>query len=326
MEAITNIKPSEAIKGYYDKLFQDGFLVNLHISIWGMGAKLSKEDLGIKVAVPKIIKLGKKMLIDPKHFNDFKSHEGKARRFLYQNAYPFAIADAHFVPKLKLLDVLTKLDKFKTEFGEAVDSFIANYLTYKQEALDTYPELADILRPLYPPVTELKNKFGYSVMTYELTMPRELGVVDIQTLIDRSEAKDEVKKKLEDQMAEQYVAAMDKLTQFTEDAAQALRQQISGVCQEIIDKIKRKEIISKTNIATIKEEIVNFRSLNFLDDSVVEAEIDKLEALIDGRHNFKTDQETIASLNTALCGVLKTAAETSDLSGISGTYFRAIKL
>lgn len=326
METVQNIKISDELKARYDKLFQDGFLVNLHISIWGMGAQLSKEDLKIQDAVPNIFRLGKKMIIEPKHFNSFKNHESKARRYLYQNSYPFHISEAHFIPKRKLLDVLSKLDEFKIEFKELVVKFIENYPTYKDEILAAYPDVADALRPFYPTTEQLQGKFKFSVVTYELKMPRELGEVDIQQLISRDEAKAEVKKKLETQMEEQYLSAMRQLDKFTEDAAQALRQQIGDVCQTIIDKIKNKEIISKSNINSIKEEIENFKALNFLDDAVVSEEIDKLERLINGNHNFKTDQETIAELNTALSDVLKTASETSDLSDLRGTYFRAIKL
>lgn len=326
MEPVTNIKLSDTLKSHYDKLFQDGFLVNLSISKWGMGAQLNQADLGIQKAVPKIFKLGKKMLIDEKHFNAFVGYEGRARRYLYKNSYPFHISEAHFIPKKKLLTVLAELDKFKAEYKAAADAFVENYPTYKEAMLAEYPEHADALRPLYPRQTELRAKFDFQVMTFELAMPRELAAVDVQALIARDEAKDEVKKKLEEQLADQHKTAMAQLEKFTENAAQSLRQQIGGVCTTLIDKIKRKEIISKTNIDTIKGEIENFRSLNFLDDKVVQAEIDKLETLVNGNHNFKTDDATIMELNDALAGVLKTAASTSDISQLTGKYFRSIKL
>src|ERR1043166_8641157 len=36
------------LQTYYDKLFQDGVLVNLHISAWSMSCKLKEDDLGLE--------------------------------------------------------------------------------------------------------------------------------------------------------------------------------------------------------------------------------------------------------------------------------------
>jgi len=320
------VKISADLQAKYDKLFQDGILVNVHISVWGMGARLSKEDLGVEADIPKLFKLGKKMLIDPEHLNEFKNLESKARRYLYRNSYDFPISDAHFVPKKRYSEVVSQLDKFKTEFGTLVDTFVANYPTYKDEVLKAYPKIADALRPLYPDVSDIRTKFGFSMASFELSMPRALSDVDIQKLIARDEAKDEVKAKLEAQLKTQHENSVRQLEKFTEDAATTLRTNLVRMCKMITDKIEKKELISKANINTIIAEIDNFRALNFLDDTVVAAEIDRLEEFVTKKHDFKTNKDAIAELENSLMGVLSVAATTTDVSSIRGKYFRKITI
>lgn len=330
MSGIVTVEPvklSDELQTKYDKLFQDGVLVNVHISVWGMAANLSKEDLNLQADLPKLFKLGKKMLIEPERLSAFKNAESKARRYLYRNSYDFPISkDAHFVPKKQYATVLTKLNEFKEEFLKLIDNFVENYYVYRDEVLNAYPDIADLLRPFYPDVSEIRGKFGFSTSSFELSMPREFSEVDIQKLIARDEAKDEIKKKLEEQMKVQHQTSIAQLEKFTEDAATSLRSKLVAMCKTVTEKIASREIISKANITTIREEIENFRALNFLDDAAVETEITKLAALVEGKHNFKTDQEAIATLNTALNDVLATASTTSDVSSLTGKYFRKIKV
>jgi hypothetical protein len=317
---------TDSVKAYYDKLFQDGFLVSVHVSKWGMSTHLNKEDIEYDKAVPAIFKLGKKMLIDPERFNEFSRIEGKARRFLSANSYDFPIGEAHFVPKKKVKEVLTTLDKIRQEFNKLKEKFIEHYDTYKEDILAKYPELADSLRPLYPQKTELNGRFNFSVSLYEIRMPKELGEVDIQSLITRDEAKQEVKDEMEKELADYYKTSMTKLERFTEDAAKVLRAQMVTMCTSVIEKITNKEVVTKTNIQMIRDEIDNFRKLNFTDDQVVAEEIEKLAEVVSGNVNYKTDKDALAELNNALTNVLDKANNLSDLSAISDTYFRAIKL
>ncbi len=326
MQATIKSNLTDSVRAYYDKLFQDGFLVSVHVSKWGMSTNLSKEDIEYNKKIPEIFRLGKKMLINPKHLNDFMKIESRARRYLDSNSYDFPAGDAHFVPKKKVVEVLTKLEDIRLEFNKLKDSFIEKYEEYKEEVLKDYPLQADSLRPCYPHKDLVGGKFSFSVSMYEIHMPKELSTVDIQTLIDRDQAKEEVKKKLEVQLENHYKESLVKLESFTEESAKLLRGQMVTMCHSVIDKIKKGEVVSKANIKSIREEIGNFRSLNFLDDKVVEQQINNLEKVVSGNVNYKTDKEALEELNTALVGVLEKANNLNDLDTLTGTYFRAIKL
>lgn len=305
----------------YDKLFNDGVLVKIRISVWGMGAQLSREDLGLETQIPKVFKLGKKMLIEPEHLNEFKNLESKARRYLYRNSYDFPISEAHFVPKSRYSEVIADLQAFKVEFETLVDKFIEKYPEYKEEVLTNYPDIADVLRPCYPEASDIKNKFGFSTQSFEISKPREFSETDIQKFLKKGEVKDEVKKRVETQLKSQYEDSVKQLEEFANNAIISLRSKLVNMCKLILSKIEKKELISKANLNTIKEEIANFRALNFLNDTAVAAEVNKLSTLVEGKHNFKTDQESIDALVAALNSVYQKAATISDVGVVSKAYF-----
>lgn len=326
MTTVEDVPATQVVQSYYDKLFQDGFLVNLHIRIWGMGVSLNEEDLDIEEKLPKIIKLGKKMLIKPEVLNKFKNLEGKARRYLYKSSFPFPIADAHFVPKKKLGDVILELDKYKTDFYRLAEEFFHHYEEHKQEVLDSYPEYREVLTPLYPPVDELRGKFSFNKSIFEIAMPQDLTEIDIRELMDRERATTEVKEQIEGEMRAQYEQSMRQLEQFGAEAASALRAQVMDVCETLIGKISKKELISKSNLNSVKDMIKDFQDLNFMDDKAVSSELQKLQTILEHGHNFKTDEAALQTLNIALTSVVTEAKNLADVRYLGGEYFRPLKI
>ena len=51
-------KITDTLQGYYDKVFQDGKLINIHIGMWGMSYNLTEEDIKLDNKLPDTIKLG----------------------------------------------------------------------------------------------------------------------------------------------------------------------------------------------------------------------------------------------------------------------------
>ena len=121
-------KISDTLQKYYDKVFQDGKLVNVHIGMWGMSAGLMEEDILLDNKLPENIDLGKKMLIQKAVYKKFKNLESRIRRYLYDNSFEFPLlSQAHFVPKSRYLEVYDGLSKLKADYMAAADEFILNY-------------------------------------------------------------------------------------------------------------------------------------------------------------------------------------------------------
>lgn len=326
------VTPSSKLRAYYDKLFRDGYLVSVHISKWGMGAQLSESDLNLE-NVPKIFRLGKKMLIDPEHLNVFLRFEGKARRYLYSNSYPFpGVSEAHFVPRKKLMEVFGKLKEFKAEFEKKVADFLENYDKYKAEVVDDprHAAFKEGLLGLYPSPDVLRGKFSFTYSAYELSMPREFGEVDAKTIAEREiaveEAVQEAQQAIEKELEEQYQQGLRRVEQFANEALLALRSQVVTTCRNIATKINEDEPINKANLKSIREQIQAFRSLNFLDDRVLSEEIDKLEEVVNSGRDFKSNEEALNELQTTLKGVLKSATDKVSQNQVVENYFRRIEI
>lgn len=329
---------THSLQQYYDKVFQDGHLVSVSISKWGMCVQLGKDDIEkgfnegerLEGQIPTIFKLGQKYLIKPERIKDLVSTEGKARRVLYKNSYNFPIGEAHFVPKAKLVTVLSELEKHREAFNKAKAVFVANYETYKKEVLDAFPQFRDSLLPCYPPINKIASFFDFSINTYRISMPKEFEGVDLQKVISEErvekEAKQEASKKIAGQLDSYYEQSKRQIDAFVEQVILALRSQIGDVCGALQYKIEKGLVISKQNIDIIKKEIDNFRSMNFLDDSEVEKVIADLEKLINGKNDYKKDKEIVGQLNQTLTKVLEATKGMSDLSVIKDRYFRAIRV
>ena len=326
IEVTSDVQLQSATRAMYEKLYQDGKLIYLRIRMWGMKAKLNASDVGITESIPDIVNLGNKLLIKPEVRNKFKNLESRARNYLYKQSLEFNIAEAHFVPKAKVVEVRQKLNEYKTEWNELCQEFFDNYATYRQQMLDSYPEYAESLEESYPVLGDIQPRFGFEVKMYEMVMPSELGEIDVQDVLDRQEAKTEARNEYLAVLRTDLADHQKELTQFIESSAIVIRSNIVEVCNHLSSKINKKEIISKASINAIKEQIKDFRSLNFINDRTMELELNALEKLVLSGADYKDNAEALTSLQTSLSRVVATAQDTTDIANISGEYFRDIEV
>lgn len=329
-------KITETLQKYYDKVFQDGRLTLIHIGMWGMSYNLVEEDIKLDNKLPDTIKLGKKMLIKPAVYNKFKTFEQKARKYLYSNSFDFPLVNqAHFVPKAKYIEVFTKLNEMKAEYAAMVDEFLNKYEDYKQEALDYYLEHKETvsienLAAYYPPLTKLREKFHFDIVSFEIALPAEFRETDLQTEIQREQLGAEAKQKaLGDYKAEysrQIDTHMSKINDFVNEVTNTLRSKIIEHCAVALNKINKREVVSDTNIKILLKHIQEFRDMNFVDDKSVEAQLTEVEKVLTGDHNFNKDKDALGLLRQHLTSVVTEAKSLSDAANISGEYFRKLSV
>lgn len=328
-------KVTETLQKYYDKVFQDGKLVNIHIGMWGMSHKLNEEDIKINNKLPDTIKLGKKMLIKDSVYNTFKTLEQKIRNYLYNNSFSFPlVSQAHFVPKTRYLEVQKKLEEFKEQYMRLANEFFDNYENYKQQALDFYDQHKDTvsveLAPYYPPLADIKKKFYMDIFSYEISLPTVFGEVDIHDEIEREKIHDEVKSQVSQQYQQDYRKQVDshmsKIGEFVGEVTSTLREKIVEHCSVALEKINEKQVVSNKSINTLLKHIQNFRDMNFVDDKTIEDELNKVEGLIKTQKDFTTDKNAVELLRQRLNDVVTEAKSLSDVADVSGKYFRRIKV
>jgi hypothetical protein len=329
-------KITETLQKYYDKVFQDGKLVNVHIGMWGMSYNLTEKDIKLDNKLPETIKLGKKMLIKPAVYNKFKSFEQKVRKYLYVNSFDFPlVSQAHFVPKAKYLEVHKQLNDLRTEYLQMAEEFVEKYEDYKKEVLEYYQEHKDTvsvedLESYYPSLANIKSKFYLDIVSFEIALPAQFSELNLQDEIHREIVNDEAKQVAMDDYKAEYAKQVElhtaKLSSFMEEVTSTVRSKVAEHFSVVLNKVNNKEVVSPSSIRTLYKQIEEFRTANIADDKLVEEELNKLEKLLDGKPDFSENTDAIGLLRQHLGNVVKAAADVTDVANVSGEYFRKLRI
>ena len=329
-------KASDTLQKYYDKIFQDGKLVNIHISMWGMSYNLNEDDIKLEKKLPEMIQLGKKMLIKPAVANTFKNLQSKARNYLYDNSFSFPlVSQAHFVPKKKYLEVYEKLNQYRTEFLQLRKEFITNYAGYKEEAIEYYKQFKDQLQienmdKLYPDAETVASKFSFEIVSFEIKLPTEFADIDIHREIALEEAAKEAQTEAAKQYKQEYTERLDthmnKINEFVGEVIGTIRSKVVEHCSLVLKKISKKEVVTDKSISRLLEQIGEFRQMNFVEDAAIEKELSSLETLLNRGTDFSKDADAVQTLKTSLSGIIEEAKNVSDLASVSGQYFRKLSI
>lgn len=316
----------------FKKLFQDGKLVQIHVSQWGMSYALRDTDLklekGLKTseAIPGFASLGKKKLMPDEVRLTFKRLEANARSFLNLNSHKFPVADAHFVPQRKLPEVIVQLNKLKVAFDLATTEFIRDYAMNKQKMLDLYPAHVASLEPCYPTAAMVASKFSFSISVYEVAVPSELKEVNLVGIQAENLAIAEMKKTYQAQMQTQFQESTAAMENFVKEATVALRGRVVETFQLIANKIANREVVTQTNIKSLRTIIEEFDELDFFDDVEVKTKLAEVKQIVNAGSDYRNNADAITKLQEVVGSVLATAGKMSDVDVITGQYFRKLDL
>lgn len=310
----------------FRNLFQHGKLVKIHISQWSMRSHLSKDELETKEELPDFVIPGVKFLIKPEVANKFTKLEKKARNYLRKNSLPY-LTDC-FVPSTKYIEVMTQLEGYREEWEKLVAEFLQNYDTYKNEMLQSHPQWYDRLVSCYPKKEHLVDRFGFLIVSYEIQIPTNLEKIDVHSFILREQKEEEVKSKLEKRLREQQDLILKSAEKFAFDAAYQLRETVNETVTALIQKIQKKQLVTKTNKSTLKNLITDFRAMNLLDDKEMSNKLNTLDKILDSNESFDEAENKIGltALQDALNDIKKTADNLSDVDTLSGEFFRKLAI
>jgi hypothetical protein len=317
----------------FKKLFQSGKLVQVHVSKWSMTVTATASDFGLDKPlkegeetpkIPDFLILGKKSLFTNDVRLVFSRIESSARTYLLSNSHRFPIADAHFVPMKALEKMLTELDKLRVKYMEQVDIFITNYEKYKQAMFDAYPDYVANLRPYYLSAEEARSKFDFSVSVYEVAFPKKVNKITMQDIVAQNLAAEKVADEYEALMKEQYQHHLSQMQEFVKESAKALRGEVVKTFEVIAQKIQNREVVSVSNLKTLRATIDSFDALDFLDDCKVKENLKTLKKLISSGADFKSDAEAVLRLSTAINTTLETAKSMTDIDALTGAYERRL--
>ena len=314
--------------------------------------------------VSKAFKLGTKELIPDTVMHAFRLIESRARQAVITNSFPFPIGHAQFLPKSRAEKVFTELEAYKAEYDQLVEDLIANYQTYKDTMRPIYREAAETafinqvpagvsefsiegreadkdryvqnflarIEAHYPAAETLRSRFSLTWDVYTISLDAEKTT---ESHLLHQAAREEAQQTLNLQTQVKHQLDIEgykeqttqRIGGFVNEVVTTLRQQTMKLCDTIAQNIKDGMVITGRTTNRLKEYIDKFQDMNFVGDSVVEEQLQtfKKEFLdIFPTDQLREDPELQEELGRRLTLISKAAAETVDVSDITGQYTRRV--
>lgn len=333
-------------------IFTDGILVDVSVSFWSGAKALNPEDLGFKNEDVNngAYKLGNKMLVPREVIKKFRALDGKARHLVDINSFKFPIGNARFIPKKKFPTVLKKLKKIQNDYNRLTEELVANYNKYREEMIPIYKGAAEkayflnqptekefsieteeedkthfinnfLMRisAYYPLAESLRSKFSLNWDVYEIALPQiEKG--DADNIADKEDKRSFIEEEYKTQ-------AREKIKNFVNEVVTVLRSETVSLCDRIVDNIQKGKVVRSQTLKSIRDFIENFEEMNFVGDTTIEEELNKLKSdFLDNYSNkqISNEVELQAELKRRLKIVSKKATDITDINSITGQYHRKL--
>lgn len=334
-------------------IFRDGILIDVDVSFWSGAKVLRPEDLGLKPEnVAEAYKLGKKYLVPAETIRKFRRVESKARRLVEDNSFHFPIGNARFITKARFPKVHNQLKEYRDEYNALVDKLIENYDQHRQEMVPIYAQAAEVaflnaspethefgpeydrekekqefvkrflerIKTFYPPAESLRARFSITWDVYEIALPRMRETSGEQLVLDET-----MRVEAEREYREQIHQKMDT---FITDVVTVLRQETVDICGRIGENLKTGKVVQGRTLQSLKDFVEKFSSLNFVGDKTVEEQLETLRKEILDVYpisKINDEKELQTELSRRLIQIADTAANMTDVDGISSEYRRKIE-
>jgi len=329
---------------HIEKIMKSGILIDLNIRFWTGQVKLNHDDLGFtqKDISTELITLGRKNLIPSDDRKSFRRIESRARALVDQHSFPFPIGNAKFVPDSVVPVLIEGLTELQKEYTDTVNSFIRGYpkmrkvmmfqfkksmpAIYKRTGAKrtrTPKEFTELftkkIETLYPDPQIVKLKFSLQWRFFEVNLPN-FKKRSNQFFAKRTE--------LNEKMSREYQAtARREIETFLGDVVGTLRDETVKTCSFVTDKIKKGEVVTEKNLNTLRKFVDKFEMLNFMGDSDIGEQLATLrKTCLKGVITYKDNKKATGKLKRTLNNVMKSCADISDVSTVTGNWKRKIKM
>jgi|GEM_PF-3561856 len=319
-------------------LYKAGVVVDLTFGMWGAATKLNEEDLGLENVPSDKISLGHKKLIKKERLEKASSIIVEARNVLARNSFAFPFGDARFVPYARLNHVVEKMNEFEKEYFKARDEIAEELESDRLEMLKEYEEtfekllkqrngLSDSerqdqkqsllaqLRKKYPSKEELKSKFRFEFVIFEVQSPEFKSITGAQAL-DKVEEVKELEKVYREKVAK-------KLDAFLEDVVSTLKGRILDIVTRLSNRVEN-DNVKMSSVNSFKRFAESFRQLDFMDLDVDRAISSLEKKLADVEKKDLSDVAFKQALAEELDKV-KEAANSVDISKVMGRFKRNLR-
>lgn len=325
-------------------LFDKGTLFHLYIGRWTGNKKMHESDLLIDGEVDKnVFYIGHKKLMPPEAHERLQRIEGQARAALAARSIPFPIGNARYVSYATLADVVKKLQEFRDQWDDAIDFLVSNYPRFMEEQLGRLNQEAHRLaeqelektrqelkatkrqeltkweeeqrknnRELYPPVSELPNRFNFVWHMFKVS-PLE-GVEKMSTLDADALERERENLRLE-------------MQRWVQEASVMMHRELGEAAAQAKRLLEDNGKLNARNLRPLFDAFETFQAVNFAGPSQFQGLIDQirrryLQRTGAGETDWKLTAEIVNGSTGEMQNLLTTIAdlavnEMAERAGIS---------
>jgi len=317
-------------------IYKAGLVADLTVSEWGARSKLKAEELGLaEKDIPELIRLGHKNLMKKEHLAKLRSVGGRAEYFLLANSFAFPFGNARFVPFNLVEKVIEFMNECREEHGKNLEEFLQDYDIQRAEMIEEYRIIfADIFRKMgngdslkmgrvmerlgkkYPTKEELRKKFNFDFVIFEISAPDFRGVSDREAL-DQTQHYMEISS-LYKQKANERIDA------FLEDVVSHLKAMILKTTSNMKKRLDGDDL-SKNTIKAFIRFADSFKDMDFVGtdlDEILKAFGNKIKDL----EKSELSDEGMKSRLQSEIAEIEEKATSLDIDTSVGRFLRRIDL
>jgi len=241
------------------KLFENGCLVQLSVSVWGGRIKLPSTLLQVD-ADPSLIR-ATKYLVDRSCLKPVEEVRHQARTFLYNKTLPFPIPGVLFIPKSLLTEVDETFQGYQKVFENKVTEFAGNYDLFMNTAKLRLNGLFN--RNDYP--TDIRSRFSFTWRFLVIDAPGKSGVLTPEIYNREKENFQQT------------------IREFQEMAVTTLRVRFAELVDHMVDRLSgKKKIFRDSMVDNIRHFLSDFEKLNISDDTELAEQVERCRAILSG--------------------------------------------
>lgn len=267
-------------------LTREGVLINVSIRYWRGCKKLKPEDLGLEAAKvsDRLISLGHKRLLPRDTMQKLALIEGRAHALVEGNTFPFMGGLGHFLPNAKLEEVTAKLQRLEEEFWSAKAEFLKSYGQLRDKASQEWFAMARELvhdpdrivaniEASFPLPEQMERYYHFGTHLFQIAVPEKMGL-GLLALGEQEEIR-QARQRAAQEAASKIRQGVES---FVSDCVASLREQTAKLCEEMLESIRTSESgVHQKTLNRLTRFIDQFRSLNFVNDTEMEAQLDQVK-------------------------------------------------
>jgi hypothetical protein len=269
--------------------------VQLSISKWGGVKKINDNQLAEMIDTHEWLTATKK-LVDPESLKPICKVGNSARTYLTGISLPFPIQGMVFIPKEMITRVDQRLEGFKGEFNQTVETFLRDYDKLRETAMVYLGDLFDEID--YP--VQVEKKFSFAWRFIILDVPNGKSGILSPEVYEREK--------------EKFIQTMEEARTL---AIESLREEFASMVERITERFTQNgdgkpKIFKNATVESFYEFFETFKERNIFRDEELAKLVERAQAVLGGvsAESIRTNESLKEYIRTGMAeieGAMSTA-------------------